>query len=134
MPDAALEIVVYLGIIVAAAVVLGVTILVLRRRLKHDDADASLGTGFTLDQLAAMRDAGQLDDEHYQRLRRRVIERTRGRLLPPEPVPDDAPAEPPPVEPPQDAPPDAPPQDPSQEPPAPPPDSETDTDGDDADR
>ena len=77
--DAVLDVLIYLGVIVAAAVVLGVVMLVLRKRLGHRP-DPSFGLGFTLAELDELHAAGQLTDEQYHRLRSRVAQRGAGTL------------------------------------------------------
>ena len=55
------------------AIVGGVVILVLRKKLK---SDFKTTTTFTLGELKKLRDAGQMSDEEYERARQSIIDST----------------------------------------------------------
>lgn len=77
----AVEILLYVGVIAAAAVVLGLLWLWMRKRFQQDTGDASLGMGFTLDELARLHDRGDLTDEQYQRARTRIAQAGRSTVV-----------------------------------------------------
>ena len=74
------EILGLLGWIVGLAVVAAVAAFALRVWLRDTgpDDDATAGLGFTLADLRAMRDRGQLDEQEYAAARERLIGTTRG--------------------------------------------------------
>jgi hypothetical protein len=62
------------GVILIAAVLVGaVVIMMLRRWLKEPLAGASDDAGFSLSELRAMRDRGEITPEEYEQTRSRVI-------------------------------------------------------------
>lgn len=74
--DAVVEILIYLGLIVGASGVLAAVWLVLRSRLGRGERDASLGAGFTLQDVDEMHARGQLTEEQYHNIRRRIAARS----------------------------------------------------------
>ena len=72
--NAAFDIVLYVALIAAAALVLGLVWLWLRKRFQDESQDPSLGMGFTLDELARLHQRGDLTDEQYQRARSRIAQ------------------------------------------------------------
>jgi len=75
------EIWIYLGIIAAAAVLLGILGVWLRRRYRADSQDMNNQFGFTLDDLREMYEAGQLTEEEYKASREKLANRTKAKLL-----------------------------------------------------
>ena len=90
---AAGEILGLLGWIVALAVVAVVVAFGLRLWLRDtgEPDDPGVGTGFTLADLRALRDAGDLDEAEFAAARERLIGRTRGDAAPPAPERDPEP-------------------------------------------
>ncbi|HVS70014.1 MAG TPA: SHOCT domain-containing protein [Phycisphaerae bacterium] len=82
-------------IILMVIVILGfVGILILRRRLRNDDADPSSGanTGFSLADLRDMVTRGELTQEEYERTRQRIVSKIRtasNKPNAPKPPPDE---------------------------------------------
>lgn len=72
--DPAVDIALYVGLIAAASVLLGLVWLWLRKRFSDDGRDASLGAGFTLHELARLHEEGHLTDEQYERARSRIAQ------------------------------------------------------------
>lgn len=72
--NAAFDIVLNVALIAAAALVLALVWLWLRKRFQDESQDASLGMGFTLDELARLHQCGDLTDEQYQRARARIAQ------------------------------------------------------------
>ena len=63
-----LEIVLWGGVLVVALVILGIFVLVVRRRLLAR-AEAEVGEAFSIDDLETMRASGHLTDEEFKQLR-----------------------------------------------------------------
>ena len=72
--DPAVDIALYVGLIAAASLLLGLAWLWLRKRFPDDGGDASLGAGFTLHELARLHEQGHLTDEQYERARSRIAQ------------------------------------------------------------
>lgn len=71
----------YALVIVTLAVVVGGVAYVIRRRLVNpDEADASVGLGFTLADLRAMHDAGEIDDAEFKRAKAKLLAHARADL------------------------------------------------------
>lgn len=64
--------IIYAGVLMAAAVVLGVFVLWARRRMlsARQVSQGQSGKGFTIENLEALRRDGQISDEEFSRLRR----------------------------------------------------------------
>jgi hypothetical protein len=90
--------VVLMGVVIAGTLV----ILAIRRVLKRQDAPAAADAGFSLSELRAMRDRGEITSEEYEQTRARVIAKVKAnadaalrpkaagdRLLPPRESADD---------------------------------------------
>ena len=70
-----------LAILMLLVVAGGFGILMIRRRLNaEDDADASASVGFSLSDLRAMRDRGEITAEEYEITKARVIEKVKSSL------------------------------------------------------
>jgi hypothetical protein len=72
--NAAFDIVLYVALIGGASLLLGIVWLWLRKRFRDDSQDASLGAGFTLQELNRLHERGDLTDEQYQRARSRITQ------------------------------------------------------------
>jgi len=70
------DILLYLGIIVGAAILLVVIGLVVRKKFQADDEPA-IRTSFTLSDLRQMHQQGQLTDEEFDRAKKALIARSR---------------------------------------------------------
>jgi len=84
------DILLYLGIIVAAAIVLVIVGVIVRKRFQDDDAPA-MPTAFTLSDLRQMHQQGQLTDEEFDRAKKAMLARSRAAYQGDEPEPDDQP-------------------------------------------
>jgi len=74
------------GFVLIAAVVVGwIFIMILRRRLREPDAGVSDDAGFSLSQLRAMRDRGEITSEEYEQTRSRVIAKVKAAVNAPRP-------------------------------------------------
>lgn len=76
------DIFLWLGVIVAAAVVLGVIALILRRVLMGDHAPPPIG--FTLADLRQLHENGELSDEEFAQAKGRMLAQSRAMLDAPE--------------------------------------------------
>ncbi len=77
----AVSILVWLGVIVALAVVAAIVGFVIWRRYTHsDDAGPTRSTAFTLADLRQLHRQGQLSDEEFERARTAIIAQTRAAL------------------------------------------------------
>lgn len=76
------DIFLWLGVIVAAAVVLGVIALILRRVLMGDHAPPPIG--FTLADLRELHEKGELSDEEFAQAKGRMLAQSRAMLDAPE--------------------------------------------------
>ena len=73
--------------LIAGVVLLGLAVVVIRRLVRRAEPPAP--EPFTLDQLRALHELGQLSDEEYERARGKLVARMRGRLdQPPSPAAD----------------------------------------------
>lgn len=72
------DIFLWLGVIVAAAVVLGVIALILRRVLMGDHAPPPIG--FTLADLRQLHENGELSDEEFAQAKGRMLAQSRAML------------------------------------------------------
>ena len=72
------EIFLWLGVLTAAVVVLGVVLMVLRKWL-HDTASLSHDMPFTLGDLRQMHREGKLTDDEFEKAKHQVIALSRGR-------------------------------------------------------
>lgn len=70
------DILFYLGVIIAAAIVLVIVGVIVRKRYQDDDAPA-MPTAFTLADLREMHQQGQLTDAEFDRARKAMIARSR---------------------------------------------------------
>lgn len=75
------EVLMYLGIIVVLAVLMGVSALVIKRKLFNAQADDQPPLGFTLKDLRQMHAMGQLSDEELERAESRSLSVTRAMYL-----------------------------------------------------
>lgn len=83
------KVLVWCGVLLAAAVVLGVVAMWLRRRLLREDESEGISMGFTLKDLRRMHEEGQLTDEEFDFARRKMVAKTRAELLPQDEAEDD---------------------------------------------
>ncbi len=77
---ASVQIMMWIGVILLAAVFLGVVGYILRRRLLSEDDDPAAAEPFTLSDLRRLHREGQLSDEEFERARAAIIARTRAHL------------------------------------------------------
>jgi hypothetical protein len=68
------------GVIMAAAVVGCVAIMILKRRLMSPGEGEQV-PGFSLSELREMRDRGEMTPEEYERTRARVIAKVKGKMV-----------------------------------------------------
>jgi hypothetical protein len=81
-----------LGILLLIVVVGGVALMVFRRRLtEKESGNKSMDAGFSLSDLRAMRDRGEITAEEYERTRARVVARVKGRVEEPRDEAEDPP-------------------------------------------
>lgn len=74
------------GIILMAVVVAGsFVIMMIRRMLRNQDATPSVDAGFSLSELRAMRDRGEITPEEYEQTRARVIAKVKATANAPRP-------------------------------------------------
>ncbi len=72
---------IYAGLIAAAAILMGIVSLAIRKRmLTPDEPDAGGGMGFTLSDLREMHRRGELTDEEFDQAKRRLIANARAEL------------------------------------------------------
>jgi hypothetical protein len=84
-PDNRNKLLIALAILMALVIVGGFGILLIRRRLNNEeDADASASVGFSLSELRAMRDRGELTAEEYEITKARVIDKVKSSLAGPQ--------------------------------------------------
>jgi uncharacterized membrane protein len=76
------------GVIMAVAVVGFVAIMIFKRLWRHGDAPAAQEAGFSLADLRAMRDRGEITPEEYEQTRAKVIAQVKKLATePPKPKP-----------------------------------------------
>jgi len=63
------------GVVIVAAVILGACLLILKRRINTQSG--SSGSPWTLRELTALRDSGELTIEQYERLKSKLISEVR---------------------------------------------------------
>ena len=68
------RLILYLCLVMLAVLVLGFGLKYLRRRFHTSPPERPTGPGFTMDDLERLRDAGELTDAEFKRLRSRVLE------------------------------------------------------------
>ncbi|MEM9559630.1 MAG: SHOCT domain-containing protein [Planctomycetota bacterium] len=69
-----------LGLLIAAVMVGGFIVLALRRRFLNDSSGPAQTPGGLLDEMRRMHEAGELSDEEYDRVRRRLARKAAGPL------------------------------------------------------
>ena len=81
-----------LALLMVIVVIGGVALMVFRRHLTQADAaDKSANVGFSLAELRAMRDRGEITAEEYELTRARVVAKVKARIDQPPPEKPDAP-------------------------------------------
>jgi hypothetical protein len=70
-------------ILIGVIVVGGAAIMLIRRKLRDSAASSSADTGFSLSDLRAMRDRGEITSEEYEQTRARVIAKVKGKPVDP---------------------------------------------------
>ncbi len=91
-------------ILILLIVVGGAVIMMIRRRLRDAAANAGADAGFSLSDLRAMRDRGEITSDEYEQTRARVIAKVKGKTLTPQkavplpPTSTDLETEPPQIE------------------------------------
>lgn len=75
------KVLIWCAVLLAAAIVLGVAALWLRRRLLSEEDADPVSMGFTLTDLRRMHEEGQLSDEEFDFARRKMVAKTRAQLL-----------------------------------------------------
>lgn len=73
--DVFMTILPYAGVIIGGAIIGGVIMMIVRRRI--DASGSGTPVGFTLSDLKELRDRGELSDEEFERARQDVITRAR---------------------------------------------------------
>ncbi len=71
--------------LIAAVLLLGLIIMVFRKRLLARDNAADAGRSF-MEDLRRMRDRGEISQDEFDATRRRIIERARQKAAPPPPT------------------------------------------------
>jgi hypothetical protein len=74
------------GILIALIVIGGGAIMFIRRRLRDAAANSGADAGFSLSDLRAMRDRGEITPEEYDLTRSRVIAKVKGKMAEPQKV------------------------------------------------
>ncbi|MCE7972967.1 MAG: SHOCT domain-containing protein [Leptolyngbya sp. PLA1] len=72
------QLVVAIAALIAAVMLLGLIIMIMRKRLLARDAGADAGRSF-MEDLRRMRDRGEITQEEFDATRRRIIERAKQR-------------------------------------------------------
>ena len=70
------------GLLIVLIIIGGTVIMIIRRRLRDAAANSAADAGFSLSDLRAMRDRGEITPEEYEQTRARVIAKVKGKPLP----------------------------------------------------
>lgn len=81
------DVLIWGGILIAVVLVASFFIMLLRRRLKDGSAASPPDAGFSLSDLRAMRDRGEITPEEYEQTRANVIAKVKQRVAESKPKP-----------------------------------------------
>jgi len=79
--EAALEAILWVGVLIALALALGIAVMVVRKRVFSDDREQADGAGLVTS-LRAARDRGEISQEEYEHTLQRIRGRLKGEALP----------------------------------------------------
>ncbi|HVT79315.1 MAG TPA: hypothetical protein VHM90_01550 [Phycisphaerae bacterium] len=70
------------AVLTVVIIIGGGVIMMIRRRLRDAASNSAMDTGFSLSDLRAMRDRGEITIQEYEQTRERVIAKVKGKPLP----------------------------------------------------
>lgn len=84
--EAAVEAIIWVGVLILLALVLGLVVLFVRKRMFSDEREQADGAGLVTS-LRAARDRGDISQEEYEHTLRRIRGRLTGEAMPAAPAP-----------------------------------------------